>query len=339
MRELVECLREWLATNREDAGAYLLLSALTNETLKRAGSSDPAQREFDAQQLAEAAGRPATESFDNCKRWVDRAKLPIFCSARESAIEDHFRSSGHDRALRLGRRSPGGKHRAVWFLEAYALPDLPAEAVNQAGGEEEAEVGLTNCVRYEFAPPGTVTAAWYAKPLLGAGSFVTRSWRGLLWVAVLLVPIGYLFVSALAAMNFMYLGRPLQTSDLASLILLGVLGWMVWRLFLRPMGWLLSDRIILATEVWTAWNEETAQLELVRDKTNRRQRLQLVRYTSVCPVCAGTVELRHSQGPNRRRLIGCCSEAPHDHTFSFDRIRRIGHRIGDRRESRDEPAR
>lgn len=62
---------------------------------------------------------------------------------------------------------------------------------------------------------------------------------------------------------------------------------------LRDWLRLLDDRLIPAAELWVAWNEANAQLELTKDKHDRRC-LQLVRYTAVCPICAGTLELRYS---------------------------------------------
>lgn len=326
MRELVECLRDWLAVNRADGSAYLLFVALTRETLKRVDSSDVSQREFDAQQLAAAAEWKNAEDFEASKRWVDRANLKAFAEAREVAIEGHARAAGYAEALRPKRRSPGGKHRAMWYLERYPVPDLTVESQSDERAAPDVRKDEVLTIQYEFIPPGQVKAAWYARPLVGAGSFITRSWRGLLWIAVLLVPPAYLLLSVLTALGYTYLRRPLQTSDLASLVVMAALAWIVWRMFIRPTLWLLDDRIIPATELWVAWGEESAQLELAKDDDNRR-RLQLVRYTAVCPICAGMVELRYSQGPNRRRLVGCCSEAPHDHIFSFDRIRRIGRQL------------
>lgn len=326
MRALVVCLSDWLTSHREDAGAYLLLAALTQETLKRADSQSPSQREFDAQDLAAAAGRPEANDFDASKRWVVGRGLETYATARRESIEDHFRAAGHESCLRPTRRSPGGKHRAVWYLEQYPLPDEPAEAI----ADNPARTGMDSpeaaTVQYEFTPPGMVKAAWYSRPLIGAGSFVTRSWRGILWAAAFLVPVAYLLASALLTLGFTYLRRPVQTADLASLIVAGVLAWFVWLIFVRPMVWLLDDRIIPATELWVAWGETNAQLELTKDEHNRR-RLQLVRYTAVCPICAGTLELRYSQGPNTRRLLGCCAEAPHEHVFSFDRVSRRGLRL------------
>jgi hypothetical protein len=326
MRELVDCLNQWLSTHREDAGAYSLFVALTRETLKKVGSPDPSQREFDAQQLAAAAGRPEADDFDAAKRWVMGRGLETFAAARRKSIEDHFRAAGHPLCLQPKRRSPGGKHRAVWYLEPYPVPEDAAEAPANDAPPPVAVGPQATAVQYEFTPPGQVRAAWYARPLIGAGSFVTQSWRGLLWVAAFVAPVGYLVISAMLALGFTNRHRPLQTSDLATLVVVAILAWSVWRLFVRPMLWLLEDRIIPATESWVAWNEDNAQLELTKDEQGRR-RLQLVRYTAVCPICSGTVELRYAQGANRRRLLGCCAEAPHDHVFSFDRVSRRGERL------------
>lgn len=323
MRELLNCLQDWLTRHRADGSAYSLLCALTAETLKRVGSPDPGQREFDAEALAPAAGGPL--DFEAAKRWIDRAKLERFVDARRSAIEEHFRAAGHSHALRVVRRSPGGKHRAVWFLESYPIPDEPVPT-----DDESTEVGTTtttpDTVDYDVTAPGAVRAAWYARPLIGAGSFVTRSWRGLLWVAFLLVPLALLLLIVVTALSYTYLRRPLMTADLASLLMLALFGWILWRASIRPVLWLLDDRIALATELWVGWREEPAQLELVRDDQGR-QNLRLVRYSAVCPICAGTIALRYSQGRNPRRLVGCCSEVPHEHLFTFDRILRKGYRI------------
>jgi hypothetical protein len=326
MRELVDCLNDWLTSHREDAGAYSLLTALTQETLKRVDSPSASQREFDAQDLAAAAGRSEANDFDASKRWVMGRGLETYVAARRKSIEGHFRAAGHATCLRPTRRSPGGKHRAVWYLDPYPLPDEAVEPTDSASPPPGPEAGETRTVQYDFTPPGQVKAAWYARPLIGAGSFVTRSWRGILWAAAFLVPVVYLLASAFLTLSFTYVRRPIQTADLASLVVVAVLAWFVWRMFARPMVWLLEDRIIPASELWVAWDEANAQLELTKDEKGHR-RLQLVRYNAVCPICAGTLELRYSQGPNTRRLLGCCAEAPHDHMFSFDRISRSGRQV------------
>lgn len=332
MRALVECLDDWLRKNRADGSAYSLLLALTRETLKRAGSEDPAQREFDAQQLAAAAERPDADDFDASKRWVERAKLNTFVEARASSIREHFRRAGFSEALWPTRRSPGGKHRATWHLEASPIPPEadPAESARPTTPPNLGESPPLNQpwiqIDYELTPPGGVRPAWLVRPLIGSGRFLTHSWRGLLWVAALLVPLLYIAFNVLSAFGYGYVKRPLLTSDLVTLLLLASVSWLVWHMFIRPMLWLLDDRIVPVKELWVALGEDNAQLELALDEGKRRH-LQLVRYSAVCPLCAAKVELRYSQGLNRRQLVGCCAEAPHDHVFSFDRVLRRGQLI------------
>lgn len=130
----------------------------------------------------------------------------------------------------------------------------------------------------------------------------------------------------MTGLGLAYTYRPLQTADLALMVLTAGAAWVMWWFWLRPFVWLLDDRITLASEAWVGTNELPAQLELALDE-NQHRRLQLVRYLAVCPICAGTIELRYAQGANRRRLVGCCSEVPHEHVFSFDRVLRVGQRI------------
>ena len=55
--------------------------------------------------------------FEAAKRWTDRARFERFAEARQTAIEQHLKAAGHTQALRVVRRSPRGKLRAVWYLK------------------------------------------------------------------------------------------------------------------------------------------------------------------------------------------------------------------------------
>lgn len=117
MRALVGCLNDWLASHREDAGAYSLLIALTQETLKRVDSPSAAQREFDAQDLAAAAGRPEANDFNASKRWVMGRGLETYAAARST----RFRKS----SLRMSSRaasSPAAANKSITSPASTAPP-------------------------------------------------------------------------------------------------------------------------------------------------------------------------------------------------------------------------
>lgn len=120
------------------------------------------------------------------------------------------------------------------------------------------------------------------------------------------------------------LQRPVTTGDLIGAMILAGGSWVFWLFLVRPWVRLLEDRIVPAGEVLIGWQEAPAYLDMTKDGKFRYVRL--VRYGGVCPICAGTIELRYGQGVNSRRLFGCCAEAPHDHVFTFDRVGRVGRR-------------
>lgn len=324
MREQVEVFIRWLEAHRASANAHTLLLALARETLKRCDSPDPEQREFDALALAQAAGTDDCSDFDDAKARVDRAAPLKYYGTRVAQAEEYFRQQGQTRAVRPMKRSPGGKHRAQWYLEPYDLPPV-ASADEPVIPTVDEPPSHQESVRYQQAPPGSVRPAWWARVLFTQGAAVTRSPRGILWAAVLIISLAEILLCLGLFLLFNYAHRPLQTSDLVQVLGLSAYAFMAWRFQIQPLIRLLDDRLIIVGDAWVGIDENPAQLELVKE--DGKKVIQLVRYTAVCPICAGTLELRYSQGPNRRRIVGCCDEAPHDHVYSFDRVTRAGYRL------------
>jgi hypothetical protein len=328
MRDLVECLTEWLSMNRSDANAWRILSALAQETLKRVDSADPAQREFDVLELAQATETDRDWDYDGAKRWFVRANPRSFMDARTSAMENYFRDRGHEQAIRIAQRETKGRHRAAWFLEAYVLPaDGPQDQFEVAADGQPSRTGsgpVHLSVAYDLTAPSNLKLSPVGQVLLGKGEFLTRSPRGAAWAVLMLGSVALLIYCGYLFWQMRLVARPLLTSDLAILLMLLFAIWVYWRFLVRPWGWLLEDRIVPAAEILLGFAEDPVQIELAT--TGVRKMIRVVRYSGVCPICAGTLELRYGYGSNCRRLFGCCDEAPHDHVFTFDRVTRIGRR-------------
>ena len=111
----------------------------------------------------------------------------------------------------------------------------------------------------------------------------------------------------------LFLNRPVTTGDLAFFVFAAGIGWMLWE-FVRGLWWLVADRILPASDILLGWSEASAQLESFKDGNTRI--IGLVRSSATCPVCAAAVELRYGEGHERRKLFGCCVEAPHPHRES-----------------------
>jgi hypothetical protein len=335
--KLLPCFQEWLAGQRDESNALALLRALADESAKVARLPGHEEHlEFNAEDLVQVCW-PGANDFDSAKMKVKNARLEQYISSRTADREAFFVQRGFKHALGLRKRSTTGRHRAQWSLEPYALKPLEEAIEPQTedysdhvgshepvGSVRPVDVGPASLqVEYVYAAAGTVKPSWLARPLFGSGSFKTKSLRGLVFASTVVMPMACIALLAAIVWLMLFVNRAVRTGDLAFFVCAAGIGWVLWD-FLRQLWWLLSDRIVPAADVLVRWNEPAAQLESFKQGDARI--IGLVRYSATCPVCAAAVELRYGAGHERRRLFGCCVEAPQEHVFTFDRVTRRGTR-------------
>ncbi len=323
MKELIECFIAWLQAEPATNNAWKILDALARETLKRAESLDPEQREFDAAQLAEVCRPGDVLDYEAAKKWFADAKVSQFLNARRSSLQAFFEAKGHEESLELDKRSSGGKHRTAWYLKTNRISNVWDSRTTPAEAGVDLSQG-SNQIQYSVTEPGAIPLSSMGKLVLGTGEFKTRSWRGGFWALGFISQLFALITCGFLLLQMRNISRPLQTGDLVVFCLLCSFCWITWRFHIRPLVWLLEDRIGIASEVLIKLREETAHLDMAKNGDHRY--IRLVRYSGVCPICAGTIELRYGNGANYRRLFGCCTEVPTEHVFTFDRITRVGTR-------------
>lgn len=331
MKELLECLKRWLDSQQGGNNAREICLALAVESGKRAGSADSRQMLFDVQDIAPAteSGAAYSDDYESAKRWFKRAAPEQYLQSRRVAIEAHFRAHGHTQALALCKTPSAGKHRTQWYYVAYDLPDVIQHDEPDAFPQGHAGDSLTEVpsptLTYEVTPPDQIRLGWLGRLFAGRGEFATLSWRGLLWALLLVLGATYIGVMALVFWLMHSMQRPLTTGDLVLLIGFVAAGGAGWWFWVRPLVLLVSDRIVPAGEWIAAWREDPCQLEMT--KTPNGRYIRVVRYSGTCPICSGQIELEYGFGDNRRRLFGCCTEAPREHVFTFDRVTLMGRRV------------
>ncbi|UCU95216.1 hypothetical protein [Hydrogenophaga taeniospiralis] len=329
MKQQLECLIDWLDQTHANSSARVALRALATESLKRSDSPDPGQRRFDAEAIALAADPSRGWSFDSAKRWLTRAEMQVFLDARQEDMFSYFRQRSEAQYLVLSKTDTTGRHRAEWFFELAFLPSDRSEDTTETVGRGWDQPSPTDPHRsepilvYEYTPPGQIKLSILGRMLLGRdGQVVTYSARGFLWAMLLVSGALLILIIMFFAWAMSFIERPIHTADLIGFFLLAGSSWIVWRSLVRPLVWLVDDRMVPAPEVLTGWSEAPCQLDMAKDTEHRY--IRLVRYSGVCPVCAGKIELRYGQGNNARRLFGCCAEVPQEHVFVFDRVTRLG---------------
>lgn len=327
-RQLVECFLDWQKQLHSSGWAAAALHTLTTETLKRIDSPDPQQRQFDALDLAEATDPSREWDYDQAKQWLVRANLPKFVDARKEDLRAFFMARGHASILLPRKSETSGRHRAAWFLEEIDLSSdrsLAGDHMDDKSAfksEPETSASVSQLV-YQFRTPAEIRLGILGRLLMGRqGWFPTKSLRGVIWAFYFLLACLAIAFVPLVLWAKSYARGPVTAGDLASIIMLLGVGWLIWRFWLRPLVWLLEDRIIPAPELVAAFTEEPCQLEMFKEA--RGMRFRLVRFSGTCPICAGEVELRYGHGHQERRLFGCCRESPLEHRFTFDRVTRLG---------------
>ena len=333
---LLPCFQEWLAVQRDQSNALALLRALAVESAKVAHLPDSEeQMEFNAEDLVQACWPAELVDFDSAKMKVKNARLEQYLVSRAVDREAFFAQRGFEHAIGVRKRSTTGHHRAQWSLVPYALAPAEEAIGLQTAGEADrvdwlepessVKTGISAHaslqIEYTYAAAGTVRPSWIARPLFGSGSFKTKSLRGLLFAGTVLAPMSCIALLAAAVWLMLFVKRAVTTADLAFIVVAAGTGWLLWDI-VRQLWWLLADRIVPAADVLVGWNEPPAQIESF--KLGDARIIGLVRYSATCPVCAAAVELRYGTGHERRRLFGCCVEAPQEHVFTFDRVTRRG---------------
>lgn len=317
MKELVQCFITWLAAEPTTNNASKILGALARETLKRADSLDPEQREFDAIALVEACRTGEDLDYEKAKKWFLAASIERHMAAHLKNIEAFFRSQGHQQCLALKKRPSLGKHKTTWYFAAYDLLD----SISDSNYQENTD---SNQITYSVVKPPDIKLNLLGRLMLGNGAFVTRSGRAVFWAGLMILSVIPVIAALFLILALGLFKSSIQANEVFLMVVLVSTCAIYWRSIIRPWILLLDDRIVLGGNLFTALMEDPAQLDMAKDDKHRY--IRLVRYDATCPVCAGSIELRYGYGKNGRRIFGCCSEVPQEHVFTFDRVTKTGQR-------------
>jgi len=327
MREVIQCLIDWLDSETSDEKGHRILRALAQESLKKA-NFDESKRRFTAEEIVAAVG-DSIGSADP-KRWIDwSGSLRKYCETREPQIIEFARKRGlscYPKPDRKSTKGGPGRH-TTFFIKEEPVPEITEEdqAIDKIPvGGSAADLKAS----YQMTELGKVKPSWIARWLFRQGQIELRQWH--VWVILgwLAIIAGFALLIAYAGWLSLSLPRPVTTQDLTLLVSIFAIPYGSWVTIIKPWILLLDDRIVVAHELFTNFHERSAQLELLRDGDLRV--IRLVRYSAACPICGATIYLEKGEPDYRRRLVGRCYESPREHVFSFDRITRCGRLLVDR---------
>ncbi len=316
MREVIQCLIDWLDQVPSDQKAHSILRALAEESLKKA-DFDEEQRKFTKKEIVAATN----ELIDDHKvsKWMDwkNTVLPYWESRKKDVIQLAREKNLDSFPMITCDKSGGGRGiETKYWIKSELLPEIIKENTVLEKDNNKTHID------YEIAERREIKLIWFLNFFLKDGQLKLSKWS--IWIIIGWMIIVGASVVLLSYFSWMTLSipQPVTTREISLFINVFILPYIVWIWVIKPWVYLFDDRIIPAFDLCTAIKEKPAQLELFKDGEQRF--IRLVRYTAPCLICGATVYLDKGEPDYPRRLVGRCSESPREHVFSFDRVTRKG---------------
>ncbi|MGN6482465.1 hypothetical protein [Luteibacter sp.] len=255
-------------------------------------------------------------------KWLPASQVQTWWDGQQNSRRQFLQGAKARQDVDLIIDRGGGRGNPTTYRFAFpeSVIDSDPDGVEPIGDAATAERNSPGLVTYsvERAQSGLL---WH--PVIGQ-PFVMKSARGYLFLGVVSLPLAvFLFCVIVSAVG-------LATTPATYVHHIGpyafaiTLSLLAFRAF-KPFWDLPTLRVTIAPDWLISRNQIYAQLRLTRDSEKKASgRFALVRFYASCPVCAGTVEIREGGDAFPGRLVGCCSDSPREHVFSFDPVTQRG---------------
>lgn len=325
-KEALQKLRQQLKNYPAQNKAYGCLVIMCDGALKCLASPDepniPAS--YSRRTLKELVDSPkradAMDSKDLSK-WLQLRDLNQYLNNFIQTHADAFKYLSVLPVVMTNQDKKGGRGNETLFWLGVT-DDNPL--LLEADGVSEQDSVWSPYIAYTRTPSDEIKLAFFVRPFFKQGEMVNKSARGLLfWIGLnglVLVAVFYLLALAISLVNF---GQSM--ASLHVFLMLLMVGFFVFffKDLLWPI-WLLPDyRVIKAPTYFLSLMEMDAEIEMHRDQ-QRHQHTRFTRFKSTCAICGADVFLRTGKPDQKAPLVGRCSESPHAHVYSFDRVSLTG---------------
>lgn len=317
----IRWLREWLLKDAGNNRNVHVLSEMAEQTEKclHRGEHPPFFEMEDLREIIEPQVGRKVSDHQPAAKWLPLSQLVKWWNSRESARTDQLVANGFTCRPLLITQQGGGRSNPNRFCFGFSdLSQMPADIEPV----EPIDVAVSNSLRYTEEP---LKAIIWLRWLLPGKPVQLRSWRG--WVVLGGVLTGFLLIVLLVTFTLLAINHsgPVTGRDLCLILISGIIALgMLWNMW--PWLQLPDRRITIASDNLLPANQLFGQLRLIRNKDKKVSGwLSLVRYSSTCTTCAGTVELSNGRTDFPGRIIGRCRDSPMEHVFSFDPVSLSGH--------------
>jgi hypothetical protein len=260
-------------------------------------------------------------------RWLPSEQSRTWWETRQISRRQFLATHGCQLDVGLMVEKGGGRGNPTLYRYDF-IPFEPIGDGTLPGDAQDTHAHDITQLAYELED---ARSSLLLRPFIGS-PFAIRSWRGFVFILALAAPFAVCLLRILGAAFLVMVRSPSLAVSFSPLVTLAMLtGLLTWRL--RPLWSLPMLRVTVAPDVMLAMSQMYGQFRLTHDEDKKKTggRFSLVRHWSTCPICAGTVEVRVGGRAFPGRLVGCCSDNPREHVYSFDAVTLTGALLIDRR--------
>lgn len=323
IQQLAACLLSFINLNGNDRNEYKFLKAVADISIDKIQQNEAAQvtsKEIFIQIFPNGNIEDASSRLAGFWKKIDQ-------QLKEQVI---FRLAEYANGQKLDEypwveklSSDGGSGN----LTKYRLIGIPfsketISATNQYREKIEHDI--------EYHPVKDIKPSLFAKLLFNKRLELIGVRKWIMIFYPLLQVIAYIFVIVIFLVIIGTKSEPLSTKHILHIFYILLAAWFLKQTVNR-FDRFLDDRIVIASDFFMAFGESDVVQELVsvNDENNNflYKKVQLTKYSGICPVCSAQVSLGKGEPDFPRRIVGRCKESPREHVYSFDRVTLLGKKL------------
>lgn len=321
LKQLAQCLKDFLGLDRYYTNPYSILYFLANQTL--AHIVENKHIHFSSAEIAKSVAKVNSEP----SAWISQNWKKI-----NSDLKQKYEKSLSEFALSRGLN----KYPWVAKIDSTGGAGIQAQ-YHIVGFEIDSSILVKSDSIFADEPYDIeYVAVQSLKPSYLARFIFNNNYTAIGWRKWLLVfyPLAQMILCVLLVLVFILVfyksSHPINTQDLVYLIFV-YLAYLGCKYIYQDLNIFIDDRLIMASDHLLGFKEANVVQEIVTvndaEGNFLHKKVQLVKYVAVCKVCGTQVVLEKGEPNFRRRIVGRCKESPREHVYSFDRVTKKGSRL------------
>jgi|APLak6261664640_1056046.scaffolds.fasta_scaffold03473_4 hypothetical protein len=320
LRQLAQCLKDFLGLDRMYTNPYAILSFLADQTIKNIEANR--HTSFKSAEIAKTVSNGNSEP----SAWLSQYWKKIDRDLKQLHI-----NGLSEFALKRGLKkypwvtkieSPGGAgHQAQYLITGI---EIDKSIVVKSDRFSDVPFDI------EYVAVQDIKPSFIARFIFNTNHSAIGWRKWLLVFYPMLEMVAFSLMGSVLILGFFMGNHAITSRDLVYLIFIYFTFLLCKHAYQRSHAFL-NDRIIMASDHFMSFKENNIVQELVTVNNDQGdflyKKVQLTKYVGICPICSAQVVLEKGEPDFSKRVVGRCKESPREHVYSFDRTMKKGNKL------------